>query len=432
MRKLLLGSGASISGMTGVSAAENLAGPSKELSGMKIILCITGSVAAMESPRIARELVRHGADVIPVLSKSARRLIKADLLAWATGNEVISRITSRLEHVQLAGGGREGADLILIAPCTANTLSKISSGISDTTVTTFASVALGSGTRVVVAPGMHEPMYSNPLLKSSLTRLQSVGVEIIDPLLVEGKAKLASVDKILSHIIRLNQPKDMRGMNVLVTGGPTISRIDSVRTISNRSSGKMGVALAKVVRDRGASVTLIYGPGSAAPPDGIVVKRVETTEEMFSCVKEELANGRINLLIAAAAPSDFVVPEPLKQKISTRERPSLSLELVASPKIINLLKKRKTIHLVAFKASDHKSGKLESELEAIFAESAADMVVVNEISRPDSGFGSDYNEVAIYQNPKKRISIPRAPKDEIAKAVVDHFMYRHSKRKKNV
>ena len=152
-----------------------------ELDGKKILLCITGSVSSMESPRIARELIKHGADVIPVLSRSASKLIGPQLLHWATGNDTITSLTGKMEHVQLANGGINSVDIILIAPCTSNTIGKLAQGISDDSISTICTVALGSNIPIVVVPGMHEPMYDNPILQNNISTLRKYGVTLFLP-----------------------------------------------------------------------------------------------------------------------------------------------------------------------------------------------------------------------------------------------------------
>lgn len=392
-----------------------------ELDGMKIALCITGSVASMEIPRLARELMRHGADVVPVVSKAAKRLIQPELLEWATGNQVISRLTSKLEHVKLGGGGDGSAEIILIAPCTANTLSKIALGVSDTTVTALASVALGSGVPIIVAPGMHEPMYSNPAVKSAIDQLRSIGVTIMDPILEEGKAKLTSIDGIIQKVIESVVPQDMRNVETIVTAGPTIEQIDPVRVISNRSSGKMGIALAEEAQRRGASVTLIYGPGYAEIPSNILTIRVNTAKEMFNVAENELSTRRIGLFIAAAAPSDYSVKEESVKKISSNTRESLNVELVSTKKIVEMVKvSSNRTKLITFKAS-YSQSETESvhDVVDLFERSQADMVVLNDVSKNGIGFGSDYNEVTIFLTPDKYLEVPKSPKSQIAKRIID-------------
>src|SRR5213078_2207297 len=231
-----------------------------QLSGKKIALLVSSSVASFKVPEIARELMRHGADVYAVISASTEKMIGSDLLEWATGNPVVRELTGKLEHIALAGKSSGHVDLVLIAPATANTIGKLASGIDDTPVTTVAATAIGSRIPVVIAPAMHEPLYDHPLVQENVQRLKKIGVEFVEPEILEGKAKIASTEKIVDAVItRLsaNKSRDLEGRRVLVTAGPTMEHIDPVRVVTNRSSGKMGAAIAEEVASRGADTTLI-------------------------------------------------------------------------------------------------------------------------------------------------------------------------------
>ena len=211
----------------------------KELDGKKVVLCVTGSVASIEVPSLARELMRHGADVNAVMSDSAEKLVRPETLEWATGNSVVRRLTGKTEHVRLAGEWEGRADLVLVAPCTANTISKMALGIDDTPVTTLASMALGGGIPLLVAPAAHEPMYRNPAVEANIQRLKDRGVGFVGPKFEEGKAKMATVGEIVDAAIRRLAKKDLEGRKIIITGGPTAEFIDPVRVITNFSSGKM-------------------------------------------------------------------------------------------------------------------------------------------------------------------------------------------------
>lgn len=393
-----------------------------ELKGKKIILCITGSVAAVKSPEIARELMRHGAEVYAVMSPMAQKIIHPNLMEWATGNPVVTELTGKIEHVALVSDIVGRADLILVAPATANTIGKIACGIDDTPVTSVVAVALGLGLPVMVAPAMHESMYRHPIVAGNIERLRSVGVEFIGPRIEEGRAKIADTEEIINAVIwKLVYPKDLAGRRILVTAGSTIERIDPIRIITNRSSGKMGVAIAEEAVRRGAEVTLIYGFGIAPPPAGVRLMRVESTLEMHNAVMEELRGRDYDAVIAAAAVADFAPEEPAEYKISTRTKPKLTLRLKPTPKIISAIKRVKPdIFLVAFKA-DYKvsdEGLVESAYRTL-QEANADLIVANDVGRPGAGFGSDTNEVFLVNAKREVIHIPLTTKREIAKRLLD-------------
>src|SRR2546428_9523706 len=172
-----------------------------QLSGKKIALLVSSSVASFKAPEIARELMRHGADVYAVISPSTGKMIGADMLEWATGNPVVHELTGKLEHIALAGYSSTHVDLVLVAPATANTIGKLASGIDDTPVTTVAATAIGSKIPVLIAPAMHEPLYDHPLVQQNIARLEEIGVQFIQPEVVEGKAKIAATDRIVRAVI---------------------------------------------------------------------------------------------------------------------------------------------------------------------------------------------------------------------------------------
>ncbi|HMF33550.1 MAG TPA: flavoprotein, partial [Candidatus Lokiarchaeia archaeon] len=206
------------------------------LRGKKICLCLTGSVAVVSSPVLAREFMRLGAEVFCVMSKAACDLITPELMYWSTGNKAITHLTGGVEHIALAGERPKDhgvADIILVCPATANTISKIACGIDDTPVTTVVTTAFGSGTPIVIVPAMHESMFRHPILKENMAKLRRFGVDIIGPRISEGKAKIARIDDIVTRVsdILVSQ-KDMTGMRALITAGPTREYIDEVRFLS--------------------------------------------------------------------------------------------------------------------------------------------------------------------------------------------------------
>ncbi len=388
----------------------------EELEKRKIVLCITGSVAAVKCPELARELMRHGADVRTCMTSSAAGLITPQLMHWATGNEVVTAITGKTEHIELA----QWADLVLVAPATANTLGKMAHAIDDTPVTSVVSVAWGLEKPIVAVPAMHESMYHHKLFQENLAKLRSAGVHLLEPKVEEGKAKLASVDEIVQSVIELFAPRDMDGMRVLVTAGPTIEPIDPIKFITNRSSGKMGVAVARVAASRGAEVVLIYGPGTEAPPSRVKVVRVQTTQEMCEALKCELKSP-YDIIISTAAAQDFAVEQPAEQKLRHLAPPTL--KLVQAPRVLDEARKlAPNAFIVGFKAefNVHDEELLTAAKEKLGE--GLDMVVANDVARTGAGFGSDTNEVIIITSSGSKVM--RATKVEIAKAILDAAMAR--------
>jgi len=396
----------------------------RELSGKKIALLVTSSVASFKAPEIARELMRHGADVQAVISPSTEKMVGADLLEWATGNTVVTHLTGKLEHIALAGKSQDHVDLVLVAPATANSIGKLASGIDDTPVTTVAATAIGSRIPLVIAPAMHEPLYDHPLVQENVQRLKRIGVEFVEPEIIEGKAKIASTEKIVAAVIsRLsaNKTRDLDGRRVLVTAGPTMEHIDPVRVVTNRSSGKMGAAIAEEVASRGADTTLILGPGTLTPPSCVKTIRIENTEELLQAVLKELREAKPDLVFAAGAPTDYTPTTVSPKKIKTRERARIDLELKATPKILEEIRSSspKTF-LVAFKTEYNvPNEELIDEAFKIIHEKNADLVAANDVAREGVGFQVDTNELYVVDGRKNVVHIPLAEKREVARQLVD-------------
>jgi phosphopantothenoylcysteine decarboxylase/phosphopantothenate--cysteine ligase len=397
---------------------------SKQIIGIKgdtlrrkrIVLCITGSVAAIKSPIIARELMRLGADVYTVMTPMAQKIIHPYMMEWATGNPVITELTGEIEHVTLAGEHRERADLILVAPCTANTIGKAAAAIDDTTVTTVLTTAIGAGIPVIIAPAMHASMYRHSLVIDNIKKLESIGVEILMPRIEEEKAKIPSTPAIVARVVEIfSKTRDLEGMNFLITAGPTREYLDGFRYISNPSSGKMGVALAQEAIKRGAKVTLIFGPGSATPPKGAEVKKIETTNEMLETVLDSMNKEDYEVAILSAAASDYG-----RNDVELIKTPSMMEEwrlvLKPQPKIIEHVKKVKpNIYLVGFKAEYNVSDQelIKSAITRM-EEVDMDLIIANDVARDGSGFGTDTNEVYIVDRNKIITHIPLTEKATVA------------------
>jgi len=429
-----------------------------ELSGKRVAHCVTGSISITEAPRIARLLMRHGCEVIPVLTPKAAEFVSPMIFEWSTGNPPITKLTGRVEHVELVSPeSPKRVDLILIAPCTANTIGKISSGVADEPVSTLACTALGSGIPILIASAMHEPMAKNPVIRQAMEKLEKVGVKFIEGRLVESKSKLAEPEEIVQAVIseigsnagrrgagnaltdrewaRSNADNNsLAGYSVTVTAGPTREPIDQVRFISNASSGKMGVALAEEALSRGAKrVNLIHGPGVVVPDallksseDGRVrISGVVTSQEMQDAVLSVLSggDGEHDVLISAGAPADYTSLAPSRGKISTSDKPTLRLELKATKKIISVAKEKfPKAFVVAFKAEHVSEGdpaKLTARALETLRTSGAEIVVANDIGKAGIGFGSDFNEVLVLTRDGKARTLTRASKKEIAAKILD-------------
>ncbi|MGQ9722420.1 MAG: bifunctional phosphopantothenoylcysteine decarboxylase/phosphopantothenate--cysteine ligase CoaBC [Candidatus Jordarchaeum sp.] len=403
---------------------------SEVLKGKKIVLCITGSVAAMECPIIARELMRDGAEVYAVMSPAATKLITPDLMEWATGNPVVTQLTGKVEHISLAGDHPDTASLVLVAPATANTISKIAYGIDDTPPTTVVSSAVGANIPIVIVPAMHESMFRHPIVLENINRLRSLGMEFVGPRFEEGKAKIAHIDTIVAYVLEvLTRPKDMKGLRVLITAGPTREYIDAVRYVSNPSSGKMGVSLAMSSIQRGAEVTLVFGPGTVEPPPLANVINVESTQDMLEAVVASLKKEHYDIMISTAAVSDYGPGTKIDAKTPSGKR-DFMVRFVPLPKVIN--KARETapdIFLVGFKAEYNipKEQLISCALNKI-KKANLDLIVANDISKENTGFASNSNEVYVIDKNGEMTHIPLSPKRVIASRILDIVVKKYNQK----
>jgi len=393
---------------------------SNALEGKSIALCVTGSVAAVECVALARKLMRHGAEVYPVMSAMAQKIIHPYLLEWATGNPVVTELTGQIQHITLAGKHKGHVDLVLIAPATANTIGKVAMGIDDTPVTTTVSSAIGARIPLIVVPAMHESMYDHPAVIENIEKLRSMGVDVVSPRLEEAKAKIPEVDVIVEHVIARLGPRDLEGKHFVVTAGPTRGWIDRVRFITNPSSGKMGIAVAQELRSRGASVTLILGPTSQKSPGLAEVLNVETAEEMLNAVMSALSSRKADGFVSAAAVSDYVPPKKEETKLASGKG-SLVIDLVPTKKIIaEARSKHENLYIVGFKVESGISDEeLEKRARVSINSGICNLVVANDEQKEGVAFEVDTNEVLIV-GPKDYVQhVPLAPKREVARHIVD-------------
>lgn len=346
---------------------------SLKLQGKTVVLGVTGSIAAVETVKLARELIRHGADVHAVLSKSATAIIHPNALQFATGHEVDTQLDGSMRYLAMCG--KDGkADLLLIAPCTSNTLSKVANGIDDTTVTTYAVNALGSGIPILIAPAAHETMMDNPAVLENVRRLRGLGVEFIEPKKEESKAKLADLDEIVARVIRRLGPRDLVGKKVLVIAGSTTEPIDDIRVVSNRSSGATGVELARSAFEHGAEVEMWLGRHEVPVPAWLPMRAFDTTADLAAMV----GHAHADVCLVPAAISDFS-PRKQKGKIPSRQG-SITLDLEPTPKVLASLRKATKGTLVGFKAeASVTAAELKAKAMALLKEADLDLVVANDV-----------------------------------------------------
>ncbi|HJU58113.1 MAG TPA: bifunctional phosphopantothenoylcysteine decarboxylase/phosphopantothenate--cysteine ligase CoaBC [Nitrososphaeraceae archaeon] len=380
------------------------------LKDKKIVLCVCGSVAAYKAIDFARLLMRHGANVFPVMSRSATILLHPNYLQWATGNSVVTKLTANMEHIKLADYNK--SDLIILYPCTANTIGKFANGIDDTPITSILSVGLGSKIPIFIAPAMHEAMYDNHLVIDNILKLKKLGISFLEPNISEGKAKVIQPDQALKSVLEFftkinDKRKVLSNKNILITSGGTIEYIDPIRVITNLSSGKMGYAIVKESLEYGAKVTHIVGNSSLSSssfmngysfnPDNLITIRVNTSDDMYAKVISEITSKKFDIVIFAAAVTDFKLAQIYDKKIPSQVSDSINLELIPTKKIINEIKLiDKHLFLVGFKAYyDVSDTYLINKAKKKLKECNADIIVANDVGRQNTKIGSDYNEVFI-------------------------------------
>ncbi len=385
-----------------------------ELSGKKIVLCVAGSVAAYKAIELARLLMRHGADVTCVTSNAVTKLIQPEYFKWATGNEVITKLTGELEHIKLVDYNQ--SDLVIVYPATANTLGKLANGIDDTPVSTVLTVGFGSKIPILMCLAMHASMYENSAVKKNIKFLKNK-IEFLSPNLIEGKAKSSEPEDVLEYVLKkFGFSSVLKNKKILITAGPTIEQIDPVRAITNHSSGKTGVSLASELISAGAKVTFVYGPGKEKPPKGAKIINVLSSKEMHSVVKSELKK-KFDIVIMTAAVADYVPVIQSKNKIKS-SKSSINISLKKAPKIIDQIKKyQKNILLVGFKAETNLTkNQLIKSAKKKLKESSADIIIANDIGSIRYKKNPQNNQVIIV-DAKKNIVSGWMNKEKIAKLI---------------
>ena len=363
------------------------------LKDKRIILGVTGSIAAVETIKLARELIRHGAEVYPVMTHASTKIIHPDSLWFATGNKPITELTGATEHVSFCGKTKKQADLLLICPSTANTISKISHGIDDTAVTTFATTALGSKIPVIIVPAMHGSMYDHKILQENIKKCKKNNILFVEPEIQGNKAKIPSNEKILAKVFCEFSNKKLKGKKILIIGGSTVEEIDDVRVLTNLSSGKTAISLCKNAFYHGAKVELWYGQSFEKIPDFVPNKRFKSLNSLFNLLEQNPVDS-FDYIILCAALSDFI-PEKKKGKISSKKY--LKINFITASKFIKKLRENtKDSIVVAFKLEEN-SKNLEKNSKDFLKSNNVDYVVANTLK----GLENDDNEIWIYDKKGK-------------------------------
>jgi phosphopantothenoylcysteine decarboxylase/phosphopantothenate--cysteine ligase len=389
---------------------------------MHIVLGVTGGIAAYKAPDVVRRLRDIGADVRVILTPNAARFVSPLSLAAVSDHGVIIEQWGDsghggVDHIELA----RWADLLLIAPATANMLAKLAVGLADDALSTYAIAHRGT---IVVAPAMNTSMLQHPTVQMNLATLRERGVIVLDPdsgILAcgdEGSGRMPDPPVLADFVKQQFADRDLEGRSILVTAGPTREPIDPVRYISNRSSGKMGYAIAEAARRRGAKVTLVSGPTAITPPGGVALTRVTTAAEMHKAVMDALPSQQI--VIKAAAVADFTPVSVADSKIKKRDEMTLALQ--KAPDILaEIGASSPRPFIVAFAAE---TDDLDSNAREKLVRKNADLIVANDVSDASIGFDSDQNAVTVIARDGTSTKIERAAKIVIANRILDLVVQR--------
>ena len=389
------------------------------LTGKTIVLGVTGSIAAYKIANLASMLVKLNADVHVIMTQNATHFITPMTFETLTNNKCIVDTFDRnfnfdVKHVSLAKRG----DLFLVAPCTANVIGKVANGICDDMLTT---TIMATKAPVLFSPAMNTGMWENPVLQDNMKKLQHYGYHVIEPVVGRlacgdtGSGKMPSEETLLEHILlHLAREKDLKGKRLLITAGPTQEAIDPVRFISNRSSGKMGYALAKMAVLRGAQVTLVSGPVSIAPFAGIETVAVRSAQQMFEAVSERSAERDVIIMCSAVA--DYKPASYSEQKMKKSDN-DMSIPLTRTQDILGWLGDHKQAGQVLVGFSMETENLIENSRRKL-TKKHADLICANSIASEQTGFAVDTNKVTLITQENVK-ELPLCTKEETADLILD-------------
>ncbi len=404
-----------------------------KLKDKKIVLGVTGGIAAYKAAELLRLFMQEGAEVHVVMTRAAARFVAPLTFRVLSGHPVLTSLyedetgsghadESGVEHIELV----KDADLMVIAPATANSLAKGAWGLADDALST---VLVAAGTEILWAPAMNHRMWKNPATQDNVSRLRHLGHQILEPedgwmaCREFGKGRMAEPVTILQQVTELiGHPQDLAGVRVLVTAGRTEEPLDPVRIITNRSSGKMGVALAEEAVSRGAEVTLLAGPMDVPPPEGVHLERITTARELSDAAGRLF--GECDVLVMAAAVGDFRSTREEMQKIRRGDR-EVQIDLTANPDILGgLAEKRQGGQVLvgfALETEDaEEAGRKKLKRKGV------DLLVVNNPGEPGAAIGGDTNVVTLLEAGKPGRRLPVLPKREVAQRILDWVVARRS------
>ena len=391
------------------------------LQGKHVVLGVTGSIAAYKIASLASMLKKQAADVTVIMTQNATNFINPITFESLTGNKCLVDTFDRnfqhsVEHVSLA----KQTDVFLVAPASANVIAKAAHGLADDMLTT---TLLACQCPKIIAPAMNTRMYQNPVVQNNMKLLQSYGMEVISPATGylacgdTGEGKMPEPELMLEYIIKALRPRDMKGLRLLVTAGPTMEKIDPVRYISNHSTGKMGYAIARAAMMRGAVVTLVTGKTNLMPPMGVETIGITSAADMAQAVKERA--GEQDIIIKAAAVADYRPKDTSDEKIKKKES-ELSIALERTEDILGFLgaHKKKGQFLCGF--SMETENMLENSRTKLEKKNL-DLIVANSLKEQGAGFGTDTNIVTLLSG-KETLQLPILSKEEVADRLLDYIL----------
>ena len=402
------------------------------LRGKNVILGVTGGIAAYKAVELLRELVKRQANVQVVMTKNAMEFVTPLTFQSLSANRVVHDLfelewTNEIGHIALA----DAADIMVIAPATANIIGKIAHGVADDFLSTLV---MALTCPLIFAPSMNTKMWQNPIVQQNLTMLKHHGYTWVEPETGDlacgttGQGRLAEVCDIVEQMQDLLSAKDLKGCRMLITAGPTVEGVDPVRYITNRSSGKMGYALARMARRRGADVVLVSGPSLLPPPrKDVLFIPVKSATDMRNAVFDHYRD--CNVVIMAAAVADFRPKSVFVQKVKKGENDSYLMELEKTPDILEELGRVKENRILVGFAAETEN--LIENAEKKLRSKKTDLFVANDVSQPGAGFEVDTNIVTILSRRGKRKDLPLMPKDEVANIILNQIakmMRRRNKR----
>ncbi len=390
-----------------------------DIKDRNIVLAVCGGIAAYKSVELLRLLIKQGASVRVAMTESACAFVSPLTFEALSGQRVLLDLfdeedASSMQHIEWA----DQAEAVIVAPATANIIGKLANGIADDAVSTFMLAVTGTK---LICPSMNTHMYENQAVQRNLDTLESDGYVVLEPGTGElacgtsGAGRMPEPEIVFDRLLSTLSPKNMTGVKVLVTAGPTQEPIDPVRFISNHSSGKMGYALARSAEYRGAQVTLVSGPVDLMPPENVELVNVQTAEEMTEAVFSRLDAS--DLVVKVAAVGDYRVANLAEQKIKKESAGDVSLSLVENQDILKEIGRRKKHQVVVGFAAETEN--LEENAQAKLRAKNLDMIAVNQVAGPLSAFGNDTNEVQLFFKDGTSETLARQDKAAVADVILD-------------